>query len=224
MNSLARHQRVNMPVPECFAAASVADFEEHVLTRVPNSPESILITGGNGAGKSHLAAGIMRYWRVPWPKWASVLDISLWIKAAQARGSEDTDSAVVEDLLYANVLVIDDLLAGRLSDAALRPILHVVHGRIHSLRPTVVTSDHGLREIEQWDGSLASRLGGCLAIHLARSDRRIGPVAAKPAENYSASETSVQALEATKAPRDGLGWCSGSINPANRNGGPLEAS
>jgi DNA replication protein DnaC len=168
-----RHQRVNMFIPPCFEGARLEDFEDP--ERLREVGPMALILGPNGVGKSHLAAALAKVISAMLgrPKWASIPDVALWIRRSFDRGAEDSEAAIRDDLQAAGVLVLDDLLAGRNSDFLLTTLLGVVNGRICRGAPTIVTCDRGLKEIEAWDSSLASRLGGFDLVKLTGEDRRL---------------------------------------------------
>lgn len=169
MTDSIRYQRANMFPPSCFNEATKADFEDW-----PTFGDFLLVVGPNGTGKSHFAAAASHELG-GWPKvkWVGVPDLSLWLRRAMDRGNDDSEAYIRSDLLEARVLVLDDLLAGRNTDYVLSTLLGVVNGRLERRSPTIATCDRGLKEIEAWDSSLASRLGGFDLVKLVGEDRRL---------------------------------------------------
>ncbi len=169
MRNHISYTRWNLPVPSIFESAKLSDFPGFVAPEKGN----VLVTGPNGVGKSHLAAALGREWGGS-VKWVDIAMLMTWIRSTfRDDTGDDSESMILNDVLSAQVLVLDDLLAGKQSEYWISTLLKVTNQRIYTRAPTVVTCDKPLAAIDALDSSLASRLGGFVQIRLDGKDRRL---------------------------------------------------
>lgn len=130
---------------------------------------SVFVSGPNGAGKTHLAAALVGEWG---GRWRTALDIMLQVQATWRRGADETEIMVTSDYRKCALLVVDDITAIAKTERGLSVILGIISGRCDYERPTIVTSFQGLKAIDAFDSSLASRLSGFTQLRLVGRDRR----------------------------------------------------
>ncbi len=141
----------------------------------PGVELGLLFHGSPGTGKTHLAVAIGR--ELIQNKGARVL---FWeqrelLKALQGtfdQGSPTTEAEVLGPILGAEILVLDDLGAGRLT-GWVRDVMHdIIAHRYNAKLPLIITSNHPLGDDPSVDGAadegltLRDRLGEALMSRL----------------------------------------------------------
>ena len=121
--------------------------EEYVSVWPPAKP-LFLMTGEKGAGKTHLAAAVLR--RIFeehgkrgqfWP----VIDLLDRYRATfDSERATETVEAIDQELRRAEVLVLDDFGANKATEWVEERLFRVVDERYRDMRPLVVTSNVGL--------------------------------------------------------------------------------
>lgn len=121
---------------------------------------SLALVGGNGRGKSGLAAAIVHALclRGIGARFVSVAQL-LGDLRARMDGADGRPDALLQRYIAAPVLVLDDLAAPRGTDWAIETLTALVDGRLAAAHPTVVTLDVELRAVAEIFGTrIASRL------------------------------------------------------------------
>jgi hypothetical protein len=169
-------------------------FEQHLKARLCHFPDSVhsvvlserarsvglLVMGAPGRGKSYLASALVRIAVLLGVPARSALagDILSEIRETYRDDAPRSERAVVDDLSALGLLVLDDLghegsRDGRSSEYTLAVLHRVLTRRAGMLRPTVVTTNRQLRELELcYDGAVLSRLRAFDLLVLRGPDRR----------------------------------------------------
>ena len=155
-------------IPRLYWRARLDDFPAEVTDQI-DRPKNLLLLGGNGTGKTHLAAALALEWLA---KYHQALKAMIRIRAS-FHSRQTTELQIIESLTDPRVLILDDLFAPVSSDFWLSSALAIIDERITSCKPTVVTTDRTLQQIDALDTSLASRLAGFKRITLTGEDRRL---------------------------------------------------
>jgi len=174
---IERQQRYQ--VPPAYVGALVTDFRRADIDpscdaawlwqRPMCVARDVFISGGNGGGKTHMAAALSGEWGLTW-RVAS--DVLRKVRASY-NGGDETEDMIVSDLQRRRVLLIDDISAIAKTEHGVSLLLAILAGRIDWQRPTVVTSYLGLRALDGIDSSIASRLASFAQMRLVCSDRRL---------------------------------------------------
>lgn len=128
-------------------------IREYTEKRASNG-EGLFLTGGNGTGKTHLAIAVMRelilgdhlncyFIKLP----ELLLDIR-----ERIRGGE-SEKEVIREYKNYDYLFLDELGVEKVSEWVLQDLYLILDGRSGALKPTIITSNLGLEEIEEHIGS-----------------------------------------------------------------------
>ena len=148
---------------------------------------SILFTGKTGCGKTHLAVAIIRELvKRAWVheiRFITAPELLLEIRATfrpasrkyddGGRCEADTEQDVLDKYSKCDLLILDDLGAEKVSDFTIQSLYLVIDRRNREMRPTIVTTNLSLEEIETLiDARMASRLSDMKVIKLTMPDYR----------------------------------------------------
>ncbi len=168
--SLNEDSLKNRKIPKIFWKAKWTDCDMTFDPPIPEGPESMYITGPNGVGKSHLAGALAMRWGA---EWMATPRLMMELSKCMSKYAEQTQMGIYEYWSKRRVVVVDDLLAASKTEYGIMWLLAVISARIDDDRPTVVTCDRSLKDIDAIDSSLASRLAGFQQIRLTGRDRRM---------------------------------------------------
>ena len=163
-------------IPPRYRAAQLEDFplktQGEVRAWCDAMGDGLFLFGGTGTGKTHLACGLLvalaRTYRGS--RFARCVEVYSSIRATYSHGSE---VELLEGYIRPDLLVLDDLAAGGLTDFERRMTLDILDRRCNGLRPTVVTSNWNLEQIAaRLDDRIASRLSSFKQLLLVGLDRR----------------------------------------------------
>lgn len=148
-----------------FETFKVNDKNRNVHTYIKNMKEleSLFITGKCGHGKSHLASAIamsifdtghrVRFLTVP--------NLLLEIRDTFKKDTEKSEMDIVSSYLDCKYLFLDDFGAEKISEWTLETIYVLIDTRIRNMRPTIITSNLSLPEVEdRFNDRIASRIAG----------------------------------------------------------------
>ena len=150
-------------------------------------PGSVLFTGKTGCGKTHLAVAIIRElvkrMAVNDIRFITAPELLLEIRSTFNSKTKHFDDYGVpcdkteEDILSkystCELLVLDDLGAEKVTDFTIQSLYLVIDRRNRNLRPTIVTTNLSLEEIENLiDARMASRLADMTVVRLTMPDYR----------------------------------------------------
>lgn len=154
---------------------------------LPDSPESMFITGMQGTGKTWLAAAAAWWWSNRYDLIGPAKRYHEWdimfrtvpsmlseMRDSFRQDSERSEHQVANRWKRAGLLVMDDLGTEKAGDWSLSLLTELVDSRLAWNKPTIVTSNLGLKQIHEMDPRLASRLGSMKVMKLTGADRRIG--------------------------------------------------
>lgn len=110
--------------------------------RVIKMGKSILLHGNSGTGKTMLGAAILNaYMQLGYTalymKSPAVVN---WGKRAWVKNPEASQDEMIEKLLDPDIMLIDDLPKGAISERERQIVWDVIDGRVSNLKPTITTS------------------------------------------------------------------------------------
>lgn len=165
-------------------------FRRHAVARLEDSTahgvglrswcasptEGLLFAGPTGTGKTWLAAAVARELVCAGKSVIATMagDLFRRIWATYRDGAQECEQGVIAELRGIDVLVIDDLgFEGRASPAVISALHGILSARNDSFRPTIVTTNLTVKEIEAHYGpSIASRIRSWRRYVVAGEDLR----------------------------------------------------
>jgi len=128
--------------------------------------KDIVLHGKTGCGKTHLAAATLREMVehdtiAGMAKFITVPNLLMEIRDSFKDRATETEKAIVTRYTNYAVLIMDDLGADRGTEWAIETLYLIIDGRDAELRPTFITTNLSLDEIEAHYGArIASRIAG----------------------------------------------------------------
>jgi DNA replication protein DnaC len=149
----------------------------------PRHAPSLLLLGPTGTGKTFQAfAALKAAVGVAWPNRVGVMRSPRWQALTYAdlcasmrpRGRDYDTEQVLKSYLETDLLFIDDLGAGKVSEAVEEVTYRLINGRYNDMRPSIFTSNLSLPDLKLAIGDrVASRLNEtCTRVVLDGPDRR----------------------------------------------------
>lgn len=177
-----------MGIPELCHAWTLGNFD-NTKAKTParkamKEGESIFITGKTGSGKTHLAIGLLIENGHAEPNYYRFINVPKLILDLHSDVKADRDYAArIQNLTAVKVLVLDDMGAEKATEYVRAVLYELINERMMNGKPTIVTSNMGLKEIgENIDERLASRLSSFHIISITGTDRRAQRKAARPCQ------------------------------------------
>jgi DNA replication protein DnaC len=127
------------------------------------NPSDLVFCGGPGSGKTHLACGIVRdvVRRGGEAHFVTASNLLLEIRDTFTGNSGKREKEIVSKYVEMPLLVLDDLGAEKTTEWSITTLLLIIDGRYSNCRPTIVTTNLSLDEIDKHvSPRIASRLAG----------------------------------------------------------------
>ena len=136
----------------------------------------LVLIGGNGCGKTHLAAAIASYRLEQGDTvcFATVADLLDELRATFAPEATERFDTVFRRILEVRLLVLDDLGAHQSSPWAQEKLYQILNYRHLGRTPTVVTTNLELKEMEPRIASRLADLDAVFVYEIGAPDYRIG--------------------------------------------------
>ncbi len=134
------------------------------------------MTGQSGSGKTHICAAIANHFldsgeKVIYMPW------TIAVKELKQRATEDYTEAL-QRYIDTDVLYIDDLFKGKITDADLTIAFELINARAINLKSiTIVSSERSMEELNQIDSAITGRIA-------ERCGRYMVHINADPQKNY----------------------------------------
>lgn len=126
---------------------------------------TLLLTGNTGTGKTHIAVGVLRAFAERGKTSLRFEPVSMMMsqfkKSYGGGEGEKSEYDRIHEYAGINVLVLDDLGTENITENSVSLVSTIIEQRIASNRRTILTSNFGMKRLEQIYGSrLVSRLSG----------------------------------------------------------------
>ena len=138
--------------------------------------EGVFLHGNQGTGKTYLATALLHEYVARLDAngcWMTVGSMLAAIRGTYSQNVGISESQVMEKYIKIPALLLDDLGAEKTTEWTVSTMREIIAGRIDWCRPTIVTSNLSLAEIDKWNPRVASRLGGLEVIEMTGTDRRL---------------------------------------------------
>ena len=122
--------------------------------------KSILILGSPGTGKTHIAIAIMQELikaGIKNMQFKSTPDLLMSIRRSYDDDSETKDAVIIDRFIKYSFLVLDDFGAENITEFTASALYMIVNGRLSEEKPTIVTSNLAMEEINETMPRIASR-------------------------------------------------------------------
>ena len=154
---------------------------------LPQRPENVLLFGPTGTGKTWAAVALMRAWSKEFDRFGrrecryhewdlrfiKSAEILMLLRESYGPRATSTESEVIRKFQGIGLLVIDDLGAERVSDWSLSSLYLILDHRMQRRKPTILSTNMDLKQLDQMDSRIASRLGGMHLVKLKGQDLRL---------------------------------------------------
>lgn len=115
----------------------------------------LIFCGGVGTGKTHLAIGvansIMEMGKQP--VFISVLKAIRKIKETYSREVQTTEDEAIKSFIDPDLLILDEVGVQFGSETEKMYLFEIINGRYERLKPTIIISNLGLKDLETFIGS-----------------------------------------------------------------------
>lgn len=140
--------------------------------------EGLFLIGPNGTGKTHLAVAVMRELileGIESCRFIKVPELLFEIKKTFRDGYRDSEEELIQKFKNYQYLILDELGIEKVTDWSLQDLYLVIDGRSSNLKPTIITSNLSLEEIEKHlDSRFSSRIVEmCRVIKIECEDWRL---------------------------------------------------
>jgi len=160
--------RWSAQVPPMYQEAAWADLDEGLRFDWPEASLNLVLAGPVGTGKTHAAYALGNAFsgRGQWVQATTVVDL---LAALRPEGDPSLARAVRE----CQVLVLDDLGAGKASEFAVEQMTALLDLRVREGRRTIVTTNVPETDLEAaWGGRFMDRLRFRRTVHVFRGESR----------------------------------------------------
>lgn len=141
------------------AGKFVKDYLDNLEQNAEKGKGIYLWSETKGSGKTMLAAAISNELiaKKKMVKFATSMDILDEIKATYNKGSEESESTLLNDLVNVQFLVIDDFGTERASEWAGEKFYQIINKRYLNKRVTIYTSNYDLKTLK-YDDRITNRM------------------------------------------------------------------
>jgi DNA replication protein DnaC len=200
LQELRERERIDHPeiwlkkygVPVKYHSASFDNFSggNGVKERCRQFPDkNIALHGNTGCGKTHLAVSTLRemiqkdtipdyhdysgYTQIHGAMFITVPNLLMEIRASFKDNLGETEKEIVGRYVTYPLLILDDLGSDRATEWAIETLYLIIDGRDSNLKPTFITTNLSVQEIESHYGArIASRIAGMQIVNINLPDYR----------------------------------------------------
>ncbi|WP_234818957.1 ATP-binding protein [Cupriavidus metallidurans] len=153
-------RRLSNYVPQCEAAKKALLIASNYADNFELACEtgaSLILCGGVGTGKTHLAIGIAHeiLARDKSAVFTSVMSAIRRVKETYSRDSDEQESVVIDMFTRPDLLILDEVGVQFGSDTEKLILFEIINGRYERMRPTIVISNLAKDALAQFIGERA---------------------------------------------------------------------
>lgn len=180
---LERHYLEKSGVPERYHTESLETFKAYsddlkkvveTVTRYAGSPSNhtLILCGGNGMGKTHLACGIIRECG---GYYLTVQRLLFMAESAMSFKATESKIDMLDRISDAKMLILDEVGRGMQAERQQELVQYILDARYSKMKPTVLVSNLEKAELIKWLGqSVKDRLNEtCVFLELKGDSYRI---------------------------------------------------
>lgn len=119
---------------------------------------SLVLTGGVGTGKTHLACGIANQImpaHMASVAFGTVASVIRGVRSTYGGRGERSESQALADLLKPDLLIVDEVGAASGTDHELQLLFEIINNRYQALRPMILISNLNADDLEKFLGQRA---------------------------------------------------------------------
>jgi DNA replication protein DnaC len=168
-------ERLSRRIPPLFRQAHIRRLNAILRRRLMSKPVSqgLLIWGPAGVGKTYTIMALIRWYVLRGVSVKRVTYAELLLNLRSCFNGGGSEKAIMNSLLGASVLFIDDLAAGSLTDYSTTALLNILDTRLEKCKPTIITTNLSPESLSDAFGErLSSRLKTFMTIKLGGQDKR----------------------------------------------------
>jgi len=172
---------LQMGVPESMVKASFDDFRDKFKFIPAVHAPGMLICGTPSIGKTHLAVAVLKR---ELPNYATKDGYNVAFRSTgmllveirdtfNKRGEHKTEADFIKKYINYDFLILDDLGSERPTEWALSILFDIINERTFNNKPTLITSNLTIAQLDQVDSRIAHRLSSYTRIRMSGEDKRI---------------------------------------------------
>jgi len=167
-------------IPEKYLSSSFDNFigGNGAIEACLIFPEKdVVLIGKTGCGKTHLAVATIREMvvnkKIENAKFATVPRLLMDIRDCFKDNSIESEKQIVDRYISYPALILDDIGSDRSTEWALETLYLIIDGRDSNLKPTFITTNLTVLEMEKHYGArIASRVAGKSVVNIDMPDFR----------------------------------------------------
>lgn len=169
-------------IPKRYRQAEKNNFKAETFSSLEaelKASSSIFLTGSQGIGKTHLAAALCNNALADFASvngydliWRRSTDLILELQDSFSSAVINTRE-ILSRFKRCGLLILDDFGAEKITEWSISAVYSILAERVDELRPTIVTSNLNLDEIDSFEPRIASRLAEFATTRLPQFDRRV---------------------------------------------------
>jgi len=167
-------------IPESMHKASFEDFKAKFRFIPEVHSPGMLIYGAPSIGKTHLAVALLKR---DLPKYATSNGYNVAFRSTgmllveirdtfNKRGGSRTEAELIKKYINYDFMVLDDLGSERPTEWAMSILFDIINERIFKNKPTLITTNLSLTQLDGVDSRIAHRLLAYTRIQMSGEDKR----------------------------------------------------